>query len=263
MAIHTHTQKITARFTDCSFYSWLLGPFFSHSFTFPIFPLLALIFFGFSNITKFFSHKKNTKTHKKKRFRLQILLQDSINLRGSYGHLDQDIIRKCVNNIRYHANEYYRNSYIVFGAEAAPKMSPVQLQYALRGVDRLICMREVGTSSEPELGLPKTQNNTATMKHTMCMLLERGLVRFSKDYMTVESRPEDIKKMLREQLEEFQFVMKKNNETGSYSAKINGKNDDLVVSFLMEGYWPTNFLTSDRPDYADFKRRALATDNIG
>lgn len=190
------------------------------------------------------------------------MLQDSINLRGGYGHEDQDIVRKCVNNIRYHENRYYRNSYIVFGAESAPKMSPVQLQYALSKEPRLLCMREVGTGNAPELGLPKTQNNTATMKHVMCMLLERRLIRFSKDYMTIENRKEDIKKMLAEQMEEFQFVMKKNNETGSYSAKINGKNDDLLVSFLMCGIWPTKFLSSDRPDYVEFKHRALATDNI-
>jgi len=174
----------------------------------------------------------------------------------------------------------FRSSVIVFGAEAAPVRTPVDLENSLRKhraeLGTVITMREIGVNREGEgraFGLPKTDKTTRDMMLTTRSLLANDSIRFSEDFFTYRDITNEekytnywtrngasrvwgtdhgaVKELLRACLLEHQFVKEEGKQNGYFTAKIGGLQDDMLVAFMMGTYWPTIFLNSSYKPYRD------------
>lgn len=93
-------------------------------------------------------------------------------------------------------------------------------------------------------GVPKTHINTIEMVNLMQTMLEEGRICFSEDYMCIDDDPErrgKIKQQLLTQMEIFRWFVDKKTGKGRFDGKVNGQNDDLIVSLLMAKYWRNVF----------------------
>lgn len=180
-------------------------------------------------------------------FLYQILLQDSINLRGEHALMEEQVLEGCIMKVRAIRHGYYADVPVVVGVESAPKRTPIRLEYALRntwGPDQVCHMKEVEAGKA--YGLPKTEKTTGNMVFLMRHQITNRGVRFSADYCTYRSDTRVIRSMFEEQLRAYKFEVDPNTKKGKYTGKVAGRNDDLIISALMAPYWSSRFKMNAR-----------------
>jgi len=106
-------------------------------------------------------------------------------------------------------------------------------------------------------GVPKDERitkslvtTTQTMMSLRLVTIPTDAIAYSTQYAVRKKTMRDFREALASQFANFKLSQK----TGKMSGKEHGRNDDLLITFMMALYWMTRFCVSIKDDYLAFKQ---------
>lgn len=125
-----------------------------------------------------------------------------------------------------------------------------------RGYPDVIVMEEV--SNGRKFGTPKDATITKDMVIFMHVVLSLGLISIPSDAVALSTglsnRPAKTMHDYREQLMAQFANFRLDASTGKIHGKAHGRNDDLIITFLMAPFWLSRFCSSINENYLVFRQ---------
>ena len=170
----------------------------------------------------------------------------------------KDILDGSINEIKHHPR-VGRGVPIIVAIEACSS-DAIWIAPILMAHPDVLVMSEF--KKEFRYGVPKNNEILIGLVGTTHAFLSRKLVSFTSDFVSYSTHHAAKRTTLNENRDDImnQFEnFRVDSASGKVHGKGGGKNDDIIIAFMMALYWMTKFAMSEKEVYWEFRARYEST----